>query len=324
MEERVVTSTSLTPCGWISSGRGNDLTQTQRNRPRQDRADGFGNDRQVPGVAFSRRTHIGEHASESEGDNMRIAILEDDPVQAEFIRQALTADRHTCYAFLKGTALKKQLQRDTFDLLILDWYVPDLSGQALLHWVRAREATRDLPVLFITHRSDEAGIVEILDAGGDDYLVKPVTPAILRARVGALLRRVYPADADPTRHEFAPYRFDGIHQQAFMNNVPVNLTQKEFELAWLLFQNLDRPLSRAYLIDRIWKREAYFSARTLDTHISTVRSKLDLRPANGYRLSSIYGYGYRLECLGDVGRPTYPDRPLPSEGAESSGVQSTA
>lgn len=251
---------------------------------------------------------------------MRIAILEDDPVQAEFIRQTLVAGRHTCYVFQKGAALKQRLQRDTFDLLILDWYLPDLSGQILLHWVRARKATHDLPVLFLTHRGDEACVVEILDAGADDYLVKPVTAAILGARVGALLRRVYAPDADSIRREFGPYRFDSVHQRAFVGNVPVNLTRKEFELAWLLFQNLDRTLSRAYLIDRVWKREAHFSERTLDTHTSMVRNKLGLRPANGYRLSSIYGHGYRLERLGDAGRPAEPGRPLPSEGLELASV----
>ncbi|WP_063899954.1 response regulator transcription factor [Burkholderia stagnalis] len=254
---------------------------------------------------------------------MRIAILEDDPVQAEFIRQTLVADRRTCYVFQKGTALKQRLQRDTFDLLILDWYVPDLSGQMLLRWVRARKATHDLPVLFLTHRGDEASVVEILDAGADDYLVKPVTAALLGARVGALLRRVYPPGADPIRREFGPYRFDSVHQQAFVGNVPVNLTRKEFDLAWVLFQNLDRTLSRAYLIDRVWKRDAHFSERTLDTHASMVRTKLALRPANGYRLSSIYGYGYRLERLGDVARLANPGLPLASQGAESSGVRST-
>ncbi|MCA3848196.1 MAG: winged helix-turn-helix transcriptional regulator, partial [Burkholderia sp.] len=94
------------------------------------------------------------------------------------------------------------------------------------------------------------------------------------------------------------FRFDVNLKQAYVGDKAVSLTQKEFELALLLFQHLDRPLSRAHILDLVWKQATDIPSRTMDTHISMLRTKLGLRPENGYRLAPIYGYGYRLERVG--------------------------
>ncbi|ARL01951.1 response regulator transcription factor [Burkholderia pseudomallei] len=226
---------------------------------------------------------------------MRIAVLDDDQAQTDFVSQTLTTAGHTCYAFKEGKALKKRLQRETFDLLVLDWNVPDMSGEEVLKWVRANQVEHRLPIIFMTSRDDEAGITQILNAGADDYVVKPVSGPILRARIGSLLRRAYPVNAESSIREFDNYKFDANLKQAYVGDKPVSLTQKEFELALLLFQHLDRPLSRAHILDLVWKQATDIPSRTMDTHISMLRTKLGLRPENGYRLAPIYGYGYRLE-----------------------------
>ncbi|MCV9992573.1 winged helix-turn-helix domain-containing protein, partial [Burkholderia pseudomallei] len=118
---------------------------------------------------------------------------------------------------------------------------------------------------------------------------------VLLARIDSLLRRAYSLNAETAVREFGPYRFDANLKQAYVGDQPVNLTMKEFELALLLFQNLDRPLSRAHIVDLIWKQAADIPSRTLDTHMSMLRAKLGLRPGSGYRLTPIYGYGYRPE-----------------------------
>jgi DNA-binding response OmpR family regulator len=225
---------------------------------------------------------------------MRIAVLDDDPAQTDFICQTLTAAGHACHAFTKGGELVKQLRRQTFDLLVLDWNVPDMAGDQVLHWVRQSLSAR-LPVLFMTNRSRETDIAAMLNSGADDYVVKPVSEPVLIARVGSLLRRAYQLSPPAPKETFGAYEFDLKARQASINGRPVALTQKEFELALLLFQHLSRPLSRAHILDVIWKQSTDIPSRTMDTHVSMLRSKLGLRPENGYRLTPIYGYGYRLE-----------------------------
>jgi len=224
---------------------------------------------------------------------MRIAILEDDPALADQMSHALRGGGHGSHVFRTGTALVTALKRDTFDMLVLDWNLPDMSGVDVMGW--AREHLESVPpVLFVTSRGDEADIVRALNLGADDYVVKPIKVAELQARVGALLRRSFPAQTADVQ-QFGDIRFDLARQTVIAGGDEIVVTHKEFSLALLLFQNLDRPLSRAYLLDKIWGVSPDLQTRTLDAHVSRIRSKLGLRPQSGYRLSPVYSYGYRLE-----------------------------
>lgn len=227
---------------------------------------------------------------------MRIAVLDDDPAHTDFACQTLTAAGHVCHPFSSGTVLVKHLRRETFDLLLLDWNLPDMAGDEVLRWVR-QSLSVHLPVLFMTSRSREADITSMLNMGADDYVVKPVSGALLLARVGSLLRRAYPHNAAATREIYGTFEFDLKGRQVLVAGQPATLTQKEFELALLLFQYLNRPLSRAHILDMVWKQATDIPSRTMDTHVSVLRTKLGLRPEHGYRLTPIYGYGYRLETV---------------------------
>jgi DNA-binding response OmpR family regulator len=227
---------------------------------------------------------------------MRIAVLDDDPAQTDFACQTLSAAGHICHPFSAGTMLVKHLRRETFDLLLLDWNVPDMPGDEVLRWVR-QSLSAHLPVLFMTSRSRETDITLMLNMGADDYVVKPVSGALLLARVSSLLRRAYPRDPAATRECYGDFEFDLKARQVLLRGQPAPLTQKEFELALLLFQYLNRPLSRAHILDRVWKQATDIPSRTMDTHVSMLRTKLGLRPEHGYRLTPIYGYGYRLETV---------------------------
>jgi len=119
----------------------------------------------------------------------------------------------------------------------------------------------------------------------------------LIARVQALLRRSYPHQHMPESLEFGQYIFETRSARLTISGNLIELTQKEFDLALLLFRHLGRPLSRAYILEEVWSRDVEIPSRTLDTHISRVRNKLQLRPENGFKLVPVYSYGYRLEQI---------------------------
>jgi DNA-binding response OmpR family regulator len=227
---------------------------------------------------------------------MRIAVLDDDRSQSDLVCQVLTSAGHSCHAFSSGKEILNQLRRESYDMLIIHWQVPDISGAEVLRWARERLPS-NLPVLFMTSRSGEDDIVAGLSAGADDYMIKPIRRGELVARVQALLRRAYPTQNAVEQIQFGQYVFEVRTGRLTMKGNPVELTQKEFDLALLFFRNIGRPLSRAYILEAVWARDIEVPSRTMDTHVSRVRSKLQLRPEHGYRLAPVYSYGYRLEQI---------------------------
>src|SRR5512135_1667419 len=210
----------------------------------------------------------------------RIAVLEDDPSQGALLEHWIKGAGYICQLFSRGQDILETLLLDTFDLAVLDWQVPDLIGEEVLKAIRKSEREY-LPVLFTTARSREEDMVHALKCGADDYLVKPLRKMEFLARVEALLRRV--------------------RGRSFEDRGPIDialvLTQKEFDLAVLLLRNPGRLLSRSYLLDIVWGAGSKVGTRTLDTHMSQLRAKLGLYPESGWRLSSVYQRGYRLEHL---------------------------
>lgn len=223
----------------------------------------------------------------------RIAVLDDDRLYLEMVERVVQGAGHICRAHSHSAALMQDMRRETFDLLIIDWELPDIAGPQVVQWVR-EQFGNELPILFITYRSEESDIVTGLACGADDFLVKPLRLGELAARIQALLRRAYPQNPLEVQ-EFGPYRFTAATQSLEFNQQPVELTHREYALALLLFQNQGRLLSRDHLRDAIWGHSAEVLSRSLDTHISRLRQLLNLRPGQSYAISAIYGYGYRLD-----------------------------
>lgn len=228
---------------------------------------------------------------------MRIAVLDTDRSQADLICQVLTSAGHACQTYDSGKDMLAHLRKDSFDMLILDWQLPDLSGSEVLR--RAKEKmSSQTPMMFLTNSSAEDDIVAGISAGADDYMIKPLRRGELVARVQALLRRAYPTQNGAEQLQFGPYVFETRPGRLLMDGAVIDVTHKEFYLALLFFRNIGRPLSRAYIHEAVWIRETMVPSRTMDTHVSRVRNKLQLRPENGFRLVPVYSYGYRLEKLG--------------------------
>lgn len=227
---------------------------------------------------------------------MRLAILDDDRELCAHVASLMRSSGHSCFEFHSGEALRRALRRESYDLLLLDWELPDLSGVDLLAWARANLPSPP-PVIMLTARAGDGDIVAGLDIGADDYVTKPVKPEVLKARVDALLRRSYGSSTVPRVEVFGDHRFDPMAMTVTVRGAPVDVTAKEFGLALLLFRNLNRPLSRAHIMESVWGRNPELPSRTLDAHVSQIRGRLGLRPEHGLRLASVYSFGYRLESL---------------------------
>lgn len=226
---------------------------------------------------------------------MRIALLEDDQDQADLVCVWLKAAGHSCRIYVLGKDLVREAKRETFDMFLLDWEVPGMSGAEVLVWIRANIA-EPVPVLFVTARQREEDIVHALTSGADDYMVKPLGRLELVARVEALGRRARLSEhPDEDVLEYGRLNIDCQSRQVKLNGEVVAMTQKDYELAVFLLRNVGRLLSRGHILEAVWGQSAEINTRTVDTHVSRIRGKLQLTPENGWRLSAVYQHGYRLE-----------------------------
>ncbi len=172
--------------------------------------------------------------------------------------------------------------------------LPDTTGIEVIGAIRS-SANNKLPVVFLTARDAEDDIVRGLASGGDDYVVKPPKRRELLARINVVLRR-HSGDADNgDLIDLPPYQVDSKRRRVSMDGREVDLTQREFDLACFLFRRNGRVVSRDSLLENVWNLSGAVSTRTVDTHVSRLRKKLDLNGDNGWRLAAIYQHGYRLE-----------------------------
>jgi DNA-binding response OmpR family regulator len=229
---------------------------------------------------------------------MRIAIVDDEQEIRSFLSELLTARQYRCSQFVGGREVISAFGRDTFDLLIVDWNMSGMSGVDVIRWVR-KNIEAPLPIIMLTSRSDERDIVEGLEAGADDFIIKPEKANVIAARVAALVRRSTPQPAGERQRQFGRYTFDTSASIVALDGEEIILTSKEFALALAFFQNMHRPLSRAYLLETVWNSVADLPTRTLDVHVSRIRSKLRLSRENGFRIQTIFGFGYRFESYDD-------------------------
>lgn len=227
---------------------------------------------------------------------MRIAILEDDKDQSEMLVSWLEEKEHSCYVYDNGSEFLQSFVKESFDLIILDWMVPSMSGLEVMQHIRT---TTDVlvPILFVTSKDSESDVVQALEAGADDYMVKPVKQHELVARLNALLRRSGLQDSeDQSTLDFKPYVVDTNKRSISLDGQAVTMTQKEYDLMLFLFRNSGRVISRGHLLQVVWGTSPNINTRTVDTHVSRLRNKLKISPdETGWELTSIYQHGYRLE-----------------------------
>jgi DNA-binding response OmpR family regulator len=224
---------------------------------------------------------------------MKLALLDHDAACREAMEGTLSAAGFLCTCFHSGRQLLRSLQRDTHDALLVDWNLPDLAGPNLLEGIR-NQIGATLPVLLLTAPLPQINMAQALNTGADCVLAKPCAPELVIAQLRALARRTGSGHA-LSIETYGRYSFSLATRTVLVDGVAPHVTPKEFTLALLLFRNLNQAVSRSYILETIWGIDPRLSTRTLDIHISKIRTKLALKPENGFRLSPVYGYGYRLE-----------------------------
>jgi DNA-binding response OmpR family regulator len=227
---------------------------------------------------------------------MRVLVVEDEPDIAGLIKQTLerSGDLDVDIALTGEAAIKGAVEQPP-DLVVLDLNLPVLDGLEVCRILRSRPTLAGIPIIMVTARTSESDRIRGLDIGADDYVTKPFSPRELAARVRAALRRTKPAPAE-AKEAALIYRgkhivadFDAV--SVFVDNKPVRLTRREFELLRYLVQNRNRVLSRDRLLERVWGYEQSVETRSVDVHIGRLRGKLG---AAAQQIETVVGLGYRF------------------------------
>jgi DNA-binding response OmpR family regulator len=228
---------------------------------------------------------------------MHFALLDHDPQQRNTLESLLKAGGHACSSFERQEALQSHLMTAEPDLLLIHWFDSrdETSGASLLN--RIHELWPELPLLVIASAPPEDATIRLLATRPAEVLLKPVRRNELLLRLQLLIERYRPGRAHDHVIAYGHFEFLMDRLQLRFGHQIIPVTQKEFALALLFFQHLGRPLSRAFIHEAVWSGDAELSSRTLDTHVSRVRTKLGLTPGRGYRLVPVYSFGYRLEDI---------------------------
>ena len=249
---------------------------------------------------------------------MKFFLLEDNLHEAAFFASCLAERGHHVVHFERAVDLFDAIHAERPHAVVLDWMVPEVDGFVTLRRVREL-CGAGLPIIMLSGLDKAEAIVQAFEAGADDYLLKPMTRAVLIARLESLMRRLGPAGATPARPQRlvltnGPYHLDFHAHRMEIDGDPVLLTPKELDLAWVLFNNAERFISKAELIACVWGKRAEISPHTVTQHVHVLRSKLKLRD-HGFQLSAVYGSGYRLSAPSEAGDGSAPARKGDAEPA---------
>ena len=221
-----------------------------------------------------------------------ILVVEDEPAILELIKVNLTDAGYDVKGAEDAETAHAALRQELPDLVLLDWMLPGQSGLALARELRGDSRTRELPIIMVTARSEEADKVAGLEAWVDDYVTKPFSPRELKARIKAVLRRRAP-EASQEPLQAGALKLDPLTHRVTVGEHAVLLGPTEFRLLKFLLARPERVHSRSQLLDHVWGDHVYIEERTIDVHIRRLR--LALAPFGADALiETVRGSGYRL------------------------------
>lgn len=221
-----------------------------------------------------------------------LLIVEDEKPIRDMFRFAVLKTDFDLLEAEDGKALWDKLDQYKPDLILMDWMLPDSSGIELTKHLKQDDLTADIPIIMLTARTEERDKIEGLNAGADDYVVKPFSPLELIARIKAVLRR---SKQNDNNNELmcAELVMDTASHQVTIKGQPIDLGPKEYLLLKYFMENANQVFSRTQIMDRIWGRNTYVEDRTVDVHIGRLRKALS--PSSyGSLVQTIRGVGYCL------------------------------
>jgi len=223
----------------------------------------------------------------------RILIIEDEAPMRTALADLLAAEGYRALAAADGARGLERALAEKPDLILLDVMMPKLDGFAVC--AELRRLANAVPVLMLTAKGQIEDRVNGLDAGADDYLIKPFSTDELLARVRALLRRAERKTKSAVKLNLGEVEIDLARQTAVRGKKPVHLTAKEFAMLRLLAGAEGEPVTREKFLDVVWGYTAFPTTRTVDNHVASLRAKLEKNPDDPRWLKTVHGVGYRLE-----------------------------
>jgi two-component system phosphate regulon response regulator PhoB len=227
-----------------------------------------------------------------------ILVVEDEPAIQELVSYTCTSNGFLVRRADSAGEAEDAIRAELPDLILLDWMLPDRSGIDLLRSLRGQERTRTVPIIMLTAKGTEHDKVAGLDAGADDFVVKPFSPRELASRVRAVFRRRAPQHSGEAL-SYGPLAIDPIRHEVSSDGRPVKLGLAEFKLLRFLVGHPDRVFSRGQLLDSVWGDHVFIEERTVDVHVLRLRKAL--MPVSAHHLvQTVRGVGYRLSSRPDI------------------------
>lgn len=230
----------------------------------------------------------------------RVLVVEDEAEIRELIALHLRREGYLVDDLSAGDVARNQLAKQDYDMVILDWMLPGLSGLELTRWIRGEQSLKQVPILFVTAKTEPEHVAAGLDAGADDYLAKPFDTLVLMARVNALMRRKVWVESQQTKLtqaekntvKIGELRLDSDAFEVHLRDEKLDLTKSEFKLLEALMQSQGKVLTRKNLIELIQGDGVNVVGRTVDTHVFGLRKKIK---DQSDLIETIRGVGYRVK-----------------------------
>lgn len=221
-----------------------------------------------------------------------ILVVEDEPAIQELIAVNLSFAGHKVLRADDAEQAKLLIDAELPDLILLDWMLPGLSGLQLARQIRQDERTKDIPIIMLTAKGEEADKVEGLESGADDYITKPFSPKELMARIKAVLRRRAPQLTDD-EIEINDLRLDPVSHRVTSRGEDIAVGPTEFRLLHFFMTHPERVYSRSQLLDNVWGDHVFLEERTVDVHIRRLRKALEATKRDKM-IETVRGSGYRF------------------------------